>query len=223
MMKEDVPTTSKAEVPEASPEANAASTATKSPKPSRRGLYLALGVALVIVATLCIVLPLTLVPRNSTSSTSTSSSTVSTSAASVPPPSTGNSNTDSSTPTTSTATTTTTTTSTKSPKIPVSTTKQGFLPLYGPGVTNGYSSPEELEAALTIALTSQASNIVQRQLHPQSMYYGKETLTDAMPMASETAADGASPAASGSGPTEEEGVTDFETNNQEDNVDEADM
>jgi hypothetical protein len=236
MMKEEDVSASKAEVPEASPEANADATKeTKTPPSSpRRGMYLALGIMAVIAATLCIVLPLTLVDRSSNSS----SSTVSTAnVASSDSFSSGHSNTNDYTDPSTTAAATTTTSATvgviSSTKVmfPASDaeTKEGFLPLYGPGVTQGYSSPEELISALKLALGNQATHIVQRKQEEAAMYFGKETeMMPPVAMAESGAvAEGdmavTSSGATSANPPSEEGVTDFATNNQEEDVDEADM
>jgi len=135
------------------------------------------------------------------------------------------------------------------------------LPFFGKGITRGYQTPLELEAALAIALTRDAQSYAQQQLVTYQQYvnnnnnYGSDTVdylpigtnaTDAMgstdaqvpmppPTAAGAQAEQGSVAASslvaedaggdagretaGAGDT----TTDYATNNQEFNVDEADV
>ena len=204
MMKEDEtspPPAAKAEVPEASPEENTAKA--KPAASSRRPLYLVAGIALIVAAVLCIVLPLTLIDRDSSDKNASRN---------------------------------------RSEMIYVGADEQrqqafeAKLPLFGQSILDGYQDPKEMEDALAVAFEREASAYIAQNLqnyNNQKEYMAgrEEHMMDgeAMPMpemAESSAmmdgdAAGGSAAASGGGATD--GVTDFDTNNQEENVDEADM
>jgi Leucine-rich repeat (LRR) protein len=101
------------------------------------------------------------------------------------------------------------------------------LPLFGTDITRGYESSKGLEAALTIAFKRNAKDYISQQQHQkqQDQNYASTDMGSteeiAMPMAEAADSDVATrPEASSSG---SEDVTDFETNIQEENVDEADI
>ncbi|CAB9496248.1 beta propeller domain protein [Seminavis robusta] len=225
MTKENEATATAASVPEGSPEANDSNDnvkgeSSKSP-PSRRNLYLALGVVFLAVVALCIALPLALKDRGNDSQSSTASSTEASTTG-------GTGNTAGSTGAAET----------KDPNVQVGgevvVLKDMTIPLFGTQITNGYANQQELEAALTVALRTQAQNIIHKKLQEQEFQEEALRETDQAagppPMAmadggvAEESASFSSLAAGGAADAADAGgVTDFETNNQEENVDEADI
>ena len=208
MMKEDEesPPPAEAEVPEASPEEN---NAEAKPPPasvsSRRNLYLLAGIALVIAAVLCIVLPLTLIDRDDSSDNASRN---------------------------------------RSDMIYVGADdqrQQAFeakLPLFGQSIVEGYKDPQEMQDALAVAFEREASAYIAQNLlnynnFQQQRPSGGENMTgspareedmmdgDAMAMPDMAESSMVADEASNGGATD--GVTDFDTNIQEENVDEADM
>ena len=205
-MKEDTAAESPTEVPEASPDANEGGEGSKpslsaSDASRRRSVLLAGGVLLIIAAVLCITLPLT-VGKDTSSDSSMN-------------------------------------TNTADDMMPIGADPQRqeafnqMLPLFGEDIIDGYQSQEELEAALAVAFEREASAYIAQENHNFLNYnnnQGGHGMFDdggAMPMAMAepmaAAGDVAAESAGGaSRPASTADVTDFQTNNQEENVDEAD-
>lgn len=208
MMKEDESPKPEAaaetEVPEASPEENtaAATDAEKAaPKTQRRTLYLIGGIALVVAVVLCIVLPLTLIDNDDDDNSNASRN--------------------------------------RSDMIFVGADQerqeafQAKLPLFGQSITEGYQDPTEMQDALAVAFEREASAYVAQSVQQfnnnnqyQNMRPSREedmAMMDGDAMAMPEMAESNAMMAGDSAGGATDSVTDFETNNQEENVDEADM
>ena len=193
----------KTEIPEASPE-DTTEVKKQASSPSRRTLYLLAGIALTIAIVLCIVLPLTLIDNDDDESSKNNASR------------------------------------NRSDMVYVGADQQrqeafqAKLPLFGQSITNGYDDPKDMEDALAVAFEREASAYVAQsiqqfnnQFHHNNMGMRpgrEEAMPESSAMMEEDGADSAMMAGdSGGGGGATDGVTDFETNNQEENVDEADM